>query len=887
MFPSSVISQASVLVGVKIRQYYPGYGKGEPQAQKAQHGWGVFGGEIVEVFEEDRCLASEAGKRVVLSLHYEDDDRDDVCFKQVTAVTRLKSDGGKGFIKAPVILEDNKQDKKVVSAVREMARKLEWKIEEKEGDLVREYARRCDILEEIQVMGPRKQAAKQKKRSRADQGDEKEDGTPNKKSKKANSPKEGSSTAEAEEIQRRPKLKKDSTVSRPKPVGAKVDVDPKEKSTTKAIHKVEEDAAKAKRSGAGKVTAAGDGDEVVTVGSDVSLICPISRKRIVRPCKGQDCQHTHCFDWKTFLGFVKKFNVTRVNMVVQTFATFSGISEERIKVTKVDEEERFTTRDKQKHNVAQIFLDIDLNDLKPSVREDEIVERVMNNAKDFIKTLKRIAVKSNDPEGEPVPAFAFVPDPEEKGARNLVFKRGEGTGFVLYIPMLMEQCPMQNCKFKVWNLREVTLMTELLKELKDEKELESVLVSRNYKRVDVKDSKDAPRSVPSVPRKRPKVEHFDLTDPTLEISAIPRCPKYDKNKVKTEPGVKTSSTAVPSASVLPAARSTLSGSLEPSQGSASTSLRSSSLLLLGARRTRSPPIDRLVEKPVADVVSKPKPWTDGVGTVRRMRQNNRGQWFGFIFRDDDPPQSKGLYVGEQAFGLAILNPAVVDRLLTNRQVVQFRVRSCLRQGKEALEAIDVKLWGTPNGMAESIATPHLDSGEGSATVESSAIEAAAETAPVQPEAQTISLKVLIGPEGSLLGMVDIVLEGEADARINEIVSDGFLKLTHTLPASELPDIEILKSLSWIEAACRQQNAQAHGLLDAAARWASDDLVALSDSHRDLLVLPKTGSTWPQVCAAQDAVGSTEDSEKGLFMLAVLNVSKEDASAVATEEQPEL
>jgi len=59
------------------------------------------------------------------------------------------------------------------------------------------------------------------------------------------------------------------------------------------------------------------------------------------------------------------------------------------------------------------------------------------------------------------------------------------------------------------------------------------------------------------------------------------------------------------------------------------------------------------------------------------------------------------------------------------------------------------------------------------------------------------------------------------------------------------------------------------LLEAAAGWASNDLVALSYLHRDLLVLPKAGITWQKVRAARDDGGATKDREEGLFMLAVL------------------
>ena len=76
---------------------------------------------MTDVWQEEDKEDDEVGLRVVFTIEYEDDDVDDVGFRQLTAMTRGSKNLQGGYAKVAVVLDDELQDKEVIQAVRKAA----------------------------------------------------------------------------------------------------------------------------------------------------------------------------------------------------------------------------------------------------------------------------------------------------------------------------------------------------------------------------------------------------------------------------------------------------------------------------------------------------------------------------------------------------------------------------------------------------------------------------------------------------------------------------------------------------------------------------------------------------------------------------------------------
>ena len=296
--------QALALKGAKIRQYYPGYGEGEPNEQKGEFGLGVFAGEVTDVWQEEDKEDDEVGLRVVFTIEYEDDDVDDVGFRQLTAMTRGSKNLQGGYAKVAVVLDDELQDKEVIQAVRRAAADAGMNLGQDCPNVVCQYARQLQVQEELtmiglsveqtRTVGKAKRQGKGSKRGGASSGD-KGSAEPPKKTIRSGLGRGGGGIGHDTGGNPPPQTRHPPASTRLNSLENGAVPDPARRARVP------------------------DNDEDMVLDEErdeceLLLTCPISKTRMQKPVKGQDCTHLACFEMKNFVDLHEYyFTVTRVS----------------------------------------------------------------------------------------------------------------------------------------------------------------------------------------------------------------------------------------------------------------------------------------------------------------------------------------------------------------------------------------------------------------------------------------------------------------------------------------------------------------------------------------------------------------------------------------------
>lgn len=133
--PDQALTEAAqALVGVRVRKYFEGYGRGdekEEEGLKGSHGCGIYDGKVARVGlkavgrgKGKKSIASTGKFRTNFSVEFEDGDDGWILLDQLTGHTRLdeKTPDGKAWVSGSVILPDCDQEPHVVETVRVRAK---------------------------------------------------------------------------------------------------------------------------------------------------------------------------------------------------------------------------------------------------------------------------------------------------------------------------------------------------------------------------------------------------------------------------------------------------------------------------------------------------------------------------------------------------------------------------------------------------------------------------------------------------------------------------------------------------------------------------------------------------------------------------------------------
>lgn len=457
-------------------------------------------------------------------------------------------------------------------------------------------------------------------------------------------------------------------------------------------------------------------------------------------------------------------------MLETVFATFAEVDRHDVKVTGVDEFQRFERKGTKNVTVVNILVKHNAGQKGSSV-----LEKVISRSPCFIERLKAQAVKKQS-------YFPFVAKREKDYVMDMkIIPRKDNasneTQYRLCIPLVLADCPSMNCKKKVWTLHTVPAMEKLLRSLEDDPEREVVLVDGQYTIVGdgnpaVQRQRRPPRSVHD--------EVFDLSD----RSTIPPLPPDLRIKVKMESGHEHGPENVP-------VRQPSINSLPAITKEVLAAKGQSSVLSTSAQSSlqRAPGLEQAMQAKTQSTPSAEKQAPlRGFLKNLKPRPDYKGR-YGFIHKDD-------------------------TKLVS--EAAQNRVRDSLKEST-----------GTPTGSSRWDAASNVDAIARSNSL--SATDGGTGSLLLQlSDSSSESTFLPVSLSGNFICQMRLFCAAGSKHRSSKFQVDShnsyYINLSHTISNASIPSLAELKTLKWRELE-PSQHWQAEGIKNFAEELISNNLYA--------------------------------------------------------------